>query len=93
MYVYILYSPTLKRYYKGVSEDPERRLGEHNQVIKKSAYTAISNDWELIFTLKCESKAQALKVERYLKKSANIIYLRRFINEEKLQKTILERFK
>ncbi len=93
MYFYILYSPKLKRYYKGVSEDPERRLIEHNSAIKPTAYTVITNDWEIGFKIKCTSKSQALKIEIYFKKSANINYLKRFMVENELQKTVLERFK
>ena len=93
MYLYIIYSPTLGRYYKGVSKNPGSRLIEHNTVIDPTAYTAAVHDWKLIFQLKCESKTQALKLERYLKKSANIPYLKRFMNEIELQNMILLRFK
>ncbi len=74
MYLYILYSPKLNRYYKGVYDHPEQRFMEHNTAIKTSAYTAVTNDWELIFQLKCESKSQALKIERYLKNQP-ILYI------------------
>jgi putative endonuclease len=93
MYLYILYSPKFNRYYKGTSDDPKNRLIQHNTAIKPSAYTAMTNDWELVFELKCDSKAQALKIERYLKKSANVSYLKRFMTEPELQAQILERFK
>ena len=93
MYLYILYSPKLNRYYKGVSDHPEQRLVEHNTAIKASAYTAAASDWELVFQLKCENKTQALKIERYLKKSANINYLKRFMTDAELQNTILLKFR
>jgi hypothetical protein len=35
---------------------------EHNTAIKTSAYTAVTNDWELIFQLKCESKSHLYQV-------------------------------
>ena len=93
MYLYILYSVRLNRYYKGVSGHPEERLIEHVTAIKPTAYTAAANDWKLVFQLKCDDKTQALKIERYLKKSANINYLKRFIVDTQLQNSILLRFK
>lgn len=72
---------------------PKDRLIQHNTAIKPAAYTAITNDWQLVFELKCDSKTQALKVERYLKKSANVSYLKRFMTEPELQTQILQRCK
>jgi len=93
MYFYILYSIKVNRYYKGVSEDPAKRLLEHNTAIKPSAYTALTDDWKIVFQIQCENKTQALKIERYFKKSANIHYLKRFMTEPLLQEQILQRFK
>ena len=93
MYFYILFSKKLNRFYKGVSDDPERRLIEHNTALKATAYTAIANDWEIVFKIKCTSKTQALKIEMYFKKSANINYLKRFMVEKELQDMALERFR
>jgi hypothetical protein len=59
--LYFIFSE-LNRYYKGVSDHPEQRLMEHNTAIKTSAYTAVTNDWELIFQLKCESKSHLYQV-------------------------------
>ncbi|MCZ8284321.1 MAG: GIY-YIG nuclease family protein, partial [Bacteroidia bacterium] len=85
--------PKLNRYYKGISECPEGRLTEHNTAVKPTAYTAVTNDWVLIFQLTCEDKTQALKIERYWNKSANVRYLKRFMTETELQDAILLRFK
>ncbi len=78
-YVYILYSKSNNIYYKGFSENPENRLIEHLE--GKSQYTSQAKDWELVFVRSFESKTDALKYEKMLKRQ-NQNYLRWLINGE-----------
>ncbi|WP_424368163.1 GIY-YIG nuclease family protein [Moheibacter sp.] len=52
-YVYILYSKSKDIYYKGFSENPQKRFTEHLE--GKSQYTSQINDWELVLS-EVESK-------------------------------------
>jgi len=52
-YVYILYSKSKDVYYKGFSENPQKRFTEHLE--GKSQYTSQINDWELVLS-EVESK-------------------------------------
>lgn len=65
-YVYILYSPSLDVYYKGFSEDVEKRLDYHLSGIHK--YTSAAKDWEIVYMKAFVSKTDALKEEKRLKK-------------------------
>ena len=67
-YIYIIYSESADRYYIGHTNDPDRRLDEHNNVIKNS-YTFKYRPWILkaCFELS-ESRGEAKKVETYLKR-------------------------
>ena len=67
-YVYILYSESADRYYVGHTDDPDRRLEEHNTALKNS-YTAKFRPWisKAIFEVS-ESRGEAKYVENYLKK-------------------------
>ena len=74
-YVYIIESKTDQSWYYGFSEDPEKRLFYHNE--GKSSYTKSKLPWELIFSRSFDIKTEALKFERYLKKTRNIEYIKR----------------
>ncbi|GAB4450395.1 MAG: GIY-YIG nuclease family protein [Bacteroidia bacterium] len=73
-YVYIIFSESGYCYYKGVTNDPLRRLDEHNQGI--SRYTSKFNDWKLVYLEMIDNKRQALIREKAIKK-----YSKRQINE------------
>ena len=65
-YVYIIYSSTVNEYYKGVSEDPLRRLNEHN--FNKSRHTAEKGPWVMVYLHSYETKREALIEELRLKR-------------------------
>ena len=67
-YIYILYSESADRYYIGHTDDPARRIEEHNTVIKNS-YTFKYRPWILKASFKVsETRGEARKVEYYLKR-------------------------
>ncbi|MBL0065563.1 MAG: GIY-YIG nuclease family protein [Bacteroidetes bacterium] len=65
-FVYIIYSSSHDVYYKGVSEEPLRRLEEHNS--DRSRYTSGKGPWELVYTEQLPSKRDALIREKQIKK-------------------------
>ncbi len=65
-YVYILFSKSCNIYYKGFTADISKRLEYHNT--GKSNYTSKTNDWELVYCDKFETKRDALIEEKRLKK-------------------------
>ena len=67
-YIYIIYSESADRYYIGHTDDPARRLEQHNTVIKNS-YTFKFRPWimKACFEIS-ESRGEARKVENYLKR-------------------------
>lgn len=89
-YLYILYSIKSDKYYIGYSNDPERRLIEHN-TDPRTTYTSKHRPWILkAFIPLSESKSYAVKVERYLKRLKSRKVIKEIIeyqdNEEKLKK-------
>jgi putative endonuclease len=64
-YTYIIHSDKSDVYYKGVTEDPLRRLWEHNN--NKSRFTAGKGPWVLVYTKTFETKKQALIEEKRIK--------------------------
>ncbi len=64
-YVYILKSEKDGRYYKGISNDVERRLGEHNRGEEK--YTSPYRPWKLLLVIEKANMKEAADLERKLK--------------------------
>ena len=73
MYVYILYSETILKYYVGQTADIERRLVRHNEGYVKS--TKRGSPWTLIHSIKVHSRSEALLLERKIKKRGAKRYL------------------
>ena len=66
-YVYIIESLEDGTFYKGYSEDPLKRLQQHNQ--GESKYTSGKMPWKIVYVEECASKTEALIRERNLKKA------------------------
>ena len=65
--VYILYSPSIDRYYVGSCLNLEQRIEEHNQSLYESAYTKRATDWRLYYSEANLGYDQARKIERQIK--------------------------
>lgn len=64
--VYILFSPTLNKYYVGSTLHLSIRLEEHNR--GKSPFTKKGMPWNLIHHIECESHSEAVQLENKIKK-------------------------
>ena len=69
-YVYVLKSTTANRVYVGVSEDPQRRLQEHN--FGKTRSTKPYVPYKIIYLEKYSDKKIALQRERQIKRSGKL---------------------
>ncbi len=65
-HVYILYSPKIKKYYSGHTQDLNNRLAEHNR--GESKFTKLGTPWKLIFSTEVSNKSQAIILENKIKK-------------------------
>ena len=64
-YVYVLQSESTKRFYIGFTADLEQRIGQHTSGVTKS--TKNRGPWKLVYTGKYDSRAEAMRRERFLK--------------------------
>lgn len=77
-YVYLLRSiADPSKIYTGLTDDPIRRLGEHNA--GKSTFTARHVPWKIEVTVGFEREQHAVKFERYLKTGSGIAFARRHL--------------
>ncbi|QLE02868.1 GIY-YIG nuclease family protein [Galbibacter sp. BG1] len=77
-YVYILYSEKLDGYYKGYTQNIEKRLLRHNSGVEN--YTSKGVLWVLKLTIEKSSKTEAIILERKLK-NLNRVRLEGFIEK------------
>ena len=73
-YVYAIKSDVDDRIYVGISENPERRLTEHNNSRTKS--TKGYKPWKLIYKEELSSRSEARRREVYLKSGCGKEFLK-----------------
>ena len=74
-YIYVLKSLKDGKSYVGMSENPERRLCDHNSGMTKSIKSR--RPFEIIYEEECGDRATARKREKYMKSGGG----RRFIKQ------------
>ena len=77
-FVYILYSENIDRYYVGSTDDLEWRLERHNMGWGK--FTKGGIPWKLVYREVYQSKTEALKREREIKRKKSRKYIERLIH-------------
>lgn len=66
-YVYIIESEKCSKYYIGHSDDPKRRLEEHNES-PHTTFTSKFRPWKLMAQIEVsENRADAMQLEKYIK--------------------------
>ncbi len=74
-YVYILKSQEISRFYIGYTTNIDLRIDFHLKASDQSKFTYNANDWTLFFKIECQSKKQALAIEKHIKKMKSKIYI------------------
>ena len=64
-FVYVIYSELYNRFYKGMTENIEKRLIEHNS--GQTPSTKFYKPWKLIYCEVFPSRDEARKKEKFLK--------------------------
>lgn len=64
--VYVLWSPSRECFYIGVSDDPDRRLSDHNAGVSK--WTRGKGPWVKVWQRKFTSLSEARRFETALKR-------------------------
>ena len=82
-YIYILYSQKADKFYIGYSPDVVKRLREHNNPLSNSKFTAKYLPWILVcYFPVSDSRGDALKVERFIKKQKSKQFIQKLINQK-----------
>ena len=93
MFVYIIHSSSLDRFYIGETEDTDQRMHQHRTGYFKASFTRRAIDWTLVLVIPCADRTNARSIEVFLKRQRNREFLRRFITDEPYRNKLLnERF-
>ena len=66
-YIYVIYSSSADKYYVGYTDDPQRRLTEHNS-IPFNTYTSKHRPWVLKAAFACSDDIKiARRIEKFIK--------------------------
>jgi putative endonuclease len=76
-FVYILYSKNINRYYTGVTYSPKLRLLRH--LSKLSRFTKQADDWKLMKTFEFNTRSEAMRFEKQIKKMKSRKYIEAII--------------
>ncbi len=90
-YLYIIYSKTLDAFYIGESPDVSVRLQQHNNHYFKRNFTKAANDWEVLLKHQCETKSQALYLEKFIKRMKSKVFIKKVISQPEILKDILKK--
>ncbi len=74
-------------------ESIETRLDNHNSSKYKNSFTSRANDWELYYSIECESISQALKVEKHIKKMKSRVYIENLKKYPEISEKLLLRYR
>ena len=90
-FVYIVYSPSLQRFYVGTTDDVAKRIEEHNNNKYPGSFTSKGIPWELFFQIECKTGDQAYKLEKYIKKMKSTNFIKRLKNDSELLISIFKK--
>ena len=83
-YIYILYSSSADKFYIGYTDNPERRLNEHN-TSEHSTFTSKFRPWIMKAIYECsESRQIAINIERLIKRQKSRSLIEKMVRGEKL---------
>jgi putative endonuclease len=75
-FIYIIYNNSLDKFYIGQTDNLERRVFEHNNGL--SGYTSrFKGNWNLLYSEIFDSRAEAMKREKFLKKQKSKVFYRK----------------
>jgi len=89
-YLYIIYSETIRKYYVGETPNVEIRLIQHNTHHFKTNFTKVANDWKISLKCPCQNRAEALFLEKFIKRMKSKVFIEKVIKNSEILSDILK---
>ena len=90
-YLYIIYSETIDKYYVGETPNIEIRLTQHNNHYFKTNFTKAADDWKALLEYSCPTKAEALFLEKFIKKMKSRVFIEKVVRNPEILSDILQK--
>ena len=89
-FTYILYSPTIDKYYIGATQASlEERLENLNShAYGKTHFTAQADVWKLVLSINAKDYSHAIRLERKIKSMKSRVYISNLIKYAELREKI-----
>ncbi len=89
-FFYIIYSKSKDSFYVGESHNVSERLHKHiAHIYNPKSFTKIASDWEIAICHTCANKADALYLEKFIKRMKNKKFILKIIEDPNILKDIL----
>ncbi|ADY28635.1 GIY-YIG nuclease family protein [Cellulophaga lytica] len=88
-FIYFLYSKSIDRFYIGETSNLKNRLILHQKQHYKGSFTKSAKDWEIVFSKKCDSKQDALFLEKFIKRMKSKKFILKVIKNPEILDDIL----
>ena len=90
--VYILQSIKINRYYIGYTSNLELRLQFHADAESRK-FTHKADDWTVFYSVNCESKPQALAIEKHIKAMKSKTFIENLKKYPEMIEKLLEKYR
>ena len=90
-YLYVIYSPSIDRYYVGESPNVINRLDQHNSHYFRKGFTKAAQDWKIVLSTAWEHKDDAMYLEKFMKRMKSKTFIEKIIEDRTILKDILEK--
>ena len=91
--VYILYSATIDKFYVGSCKELTERFNEHLSEHFPGAFTGITKDWNLYFSIDHLDSFEARKIETHIKKMKSRKYIENLKRYPDLAERLIKKYK
>ena len=92
MFVYIIYSKSINKYYVGETYSIEERLTQHNSKAFKDSFTTRAQDWIVVHSISCLNRSQARKIESHIKRMKSTTYIKNLIQHPEISEKLLLKY-
>jgi len=90
-FIYILHSKSLDKFYIGETPDVENRLKQHINHHFTKNYTKAAEDWVVVLSKECNSKEEAVFLEKFMKRMKSKKFTLNVIDHPEILHDILKK--
>lgn len=79
-------------FYVGQTGDKGQRLEQHSIHYFQGSFTKRAKDWKLLLVIDCNSRGQAVRIEKHIKAMKSTIYIKSLTRYPEMVERLKKRF-